>query len=88
MNLISNDLKSLLNTMTNTNTVEVTNIHANSTGTSSIQSNKTNLIKAYLKTRIVSIIVMVVVLLMLVTTSVFTDLGLNIGQALLNFLGF
>ena len=82
MNLISNDLKSLLNTVS-AQTLQGTQGVAGST-----QSNKTSLIKAYLKTRIVSIIVMVVVLLMLVTTSVFTDLGLNIGQALLNFLGF
>ena len=53
---------------------------------------KTNTVKSsvltYMKTRAVNIVIMVVILLVLVTTSVFTDMGLNIGQAILDFLGF
>lgn len=41
------------------------------------------MLKPYIKRRIFSIIFLVVVLLILVTTSVFTDLGLNIGEAIL-----
>lgn len=69
MKLISNDLKSVLNT------------NGNNISTKSLMT-------AYMKKRMVSIVVMVIVLMLLVTTSLFTDLGLNIGQAILNFLGF
>ena len=47
-----------------------------------------NVIKNYFKRRALSIVFSVIVLMILVTTSLFTDFGLNIGQAILDFLGF
>lgn len=47
-----------------------------------------NMIKNYFKRRALSIVFSVIVLMILVTTSLFTDFGLNIGQAILDFLGF
>jgi hypothetical protein len=58
-------------------------------GTDENQKKPSSLIvKEYLKKRTVAIVITIVILLLLVTTSVFTDLGLNLGQAILDFLGF
>ena len=51
-------------------------------------AEKKKLVIEYAKRRTFGIIFSVVVLLLLVTTSVFTDLGLNIGEAIIRFLGF
>jgi hypothetical protein len=81
MNLISNELKSLIDN--------------NQSGTSANrQGNNTqqgysggieNLLTAYIRRRAYALIIIACVLVLLVTTSVFTDLGLNIGQALFDF---
>jgi hypothetical protein len=51
-------------------------------------NNKKTIIQRYFNARIISIVSAVVVMILLVSTSIFTDTGLNIGKALLNFLGF
>lgn len=51
-------------------------------------NNKKVLIVNYFKARMINIIFAVFVMILLVTTSVFTDTGMNIGKAILNFLGF
>lgn len=51
-------------------------------------AEKKKLVIEYAKRRTFGIVFSVVVLLLLVTTSVFTDLGLNIGEAIIRFLGF
>lgn len=51
-------------------------------------NNKKVLIVNYFKARLINIIFAVFVMILLVTTSVFTDAGMNIGKAILNFLGF
>lgn len=55
--------------------------------TTSITDKKT-IIQRYFKARLVNIVFAVVVMILLVSTSVFTDAGVNIGKALLDFLGF
>lgn len=55
--------------------------------TTSLNDRKT-IISRYFKARIVNIVFAVMVMILLVSTSVFTDAGVNIGKALLDFLGF
>lgn len=88
---ISSELRSLVsNVQTNGQTSQDRNFTA-TTGTNLMQ-NKKNLLVEYFKRRAVGIIYTVVILMLLVTTSLFTDLGLNIGQSIYNvvskFLGF
>ena len=64
---------------------------ANYTGRDLVQENSVNqssLMQQYMKKRAISIVLTVVVLLLLVGNSLFTDMGLNIGAALLKLLGF
>lgn len=88
---ISSELRSLVsNVQTNGQTSQDRNFTA-TTGVNLMQ-NKKNLLVEYFKRRAVGIIYTVVILMLLVTTSLFTDLGLNIGQTIYNvvskFLGF
>lgn len=98
MILISRELKSLLDAPDISTTVNAYG-HDYNTGTYGRVGQINNSIgkpligskeffKLYLKRRAFSLILLAAVLILLVTTSLFTDLGLNIGQAILNFLGF
>lgn len=51
-------------------------------------NNKKALISSYFKVRIVSVIFTVAVMILFATSSLFTDTGINIGRAILKFLGF
>jgi hypothetical protein len=93
MKLISNELVSLLNTTTTTNNIQVNTIYGSQGNTSNTVSNQTkNLLVAYFKRRAVGIIYVIVVLVLLLTTSIFTDLGFNVGEFILrcfkSILGF
>ena len=88
---ISRELRSLVsNVQTNGQISQDRNFTA-TTGINLMQSKK-NLLVEYFKRRAVGIIYMVVVLILLVTTSIFTDLGFNIGEFIFekasSFLGF
>lgn len=88
---ISSELRSLVsNVQTNGQISQDRNFTA-TTGINLMQSKK-NLLVEYFKRRAVGIIYMVVVLILLVTTSIFTDLGFNIGELIFekvsSFLGF
>ena len=96
MKLISNELSSLLSE----NGQQGTSINVSVSGGTvtpgylgtvnnlSGNSKRNNLLKAYLKRRSLGIVYMTIVLILLLTTSLFTDLGFNIGQAVIEFLGF
>lgn len=94
MVLISRELRSLIDA--NSNNINVTatttDIFRGNSRTNFNLSPTRNLIFAYLKRRAVAVIFMVIVLMLLVTTSLFTDMGLNIGQVIFNavsdFLGY
>lgn len=94
MVLISRELRSLIDDNSNVINVTATTYHdLNNTSRTNFNLTPTrNLIFAYLKRRAVAVIFMVIVLMLLVTTSLFTDMGLNIGQvifnAVSNFLGY
>ena len=68
MVLISKELRQLINENQNA-------------GNGVLRPSK-NLALAYLKKRAVNVIFMVIVLMLLVTTSLFTDFGLNVGEAI------
>lgn len=103
MKLISNELKSLINEQGQSGTSINVNVYGGTTGydysnpanlgqINNINGSTKNLIFAYLKRRIFAIIYIVVVLVLLLMSSVFTDLGFNIGQMIFNaiksFLGY
>lgn len=88
---ISRELRSLVsNVQTNGQISQGRNFTA--TAGVNLMQNKKNLLVEYFKRRVVGIIYMVVVLILLVTTSIFTDLGFNIGEFIFekasSFLGF
>ena len=88
MVLISRELQSLLDSNSSTVNVNINTMYGNGGQLQSSINNKNNLLHSYIKRRVVSIVFAVIVLMLLVTTSLFTDLGLNIGGAILRFLGF
>ena len=89
MVLISRELQSLLVSNSSTVNVNVNNMYGNEGQLQSrVNSSRDNLLRSYVKRRALSIVFSVIVLMILVTTSLFTDFGLNIGQAILDFLGF
>ena len=88
MVLISRELQSLLDSNSSTVNVNINTMYGNEGQLQSSVNNKNNLLHSYIKRRVVSIVFAVIALMLLVTTSLFTDLGLNIGGAILRFLGF
>ena len=88
MVLISRELQSLLDSNSSTVNVNINTMYGNEGQLQSSINNKNNLLHSYIKRRVVSIVFAVIALMLLVTTSLFTDLGLNIGGAILRFLGF
>lgn len=103
MKLISNELVSLIDSQGQTGTSINVNVYGGTTGynytnpanigqINNVNGGVKNLLLAYLKRRMIGVIYMVVVLMLLVTSTVFTDLGFNIGQMIFdvvkNFLGY
>lgn len=101
MRLISNELKSIIDSSSQQGTSVNINVYGGTTGynrpvnvgqINNINGGVKDLLVTYFKRRAVAVIFMVIVLMLLVTTSLFTDMGLNIGQvifnAVSNFLGY
>jgi hypothetical protein len=88
---ISSELRSLVFNVQTSGQISQDRNFTATTGVNLMQ-NKKNLLVEYFKRRAVGIIYMVVVLILLVTTSIFTDLGFNIGEFIFekisSFLGF
>lgn len=78
MMLISNELKSIIDRQGQGN-------QANR-GSSQNMSNR-DILRTYIKRRTVGIVYMVIVLMLLLTSSFFTDTGLNIGQLIFDYVG-
>ena len=103
MKLISNELLSLVDNQNQGGTSINVNVYGGTTGygynnpanigqVNNLSLSNKALLSSYFKRRMFGIIYMVVVLILLVTSSVFTDMGFNIGQmifdAVKNFLGY
>lgn len=78
--LISKDLKSIMSNTYGNNQYQ--------TMGNNIDAQRKNILIEYSKKRAVSIVLAVVILIIFVFSSVFTDMGFNIGGAILKFLGF
>lgn len=94
MKLISSDLVSVLNSQGQNGTSVNVTVSGGTTPqgyagqVNNVSGNRNNLMSRYLMKRAVSLVIIGLTLIVILYSSMFTDLGLNIGELLLRFLGF
>lgn len=88
---ISRELKSLVQ-QGQVNVTVTSNSYGGVVGQGKVQNSNSNILVTYLKRRAVSIVIIIAVFMLLVTSTVFTDFGLNLGKMIYQyaakFLGF